>query len=265
VTNRHVIKSGFPVIRLNNQDGGVEVIEKKQEDWIFTDENDIAVCQVGLWPEIQKFKAVNVKDFVTHDLVNNFNIGIGDIIFLVGRFVNHEGKQRNLPTARFGHISMMPLEPVYHPSNRPEEQDSFLVEVQTRNAYSGSPVFVFIEFAAWNRYTQLKRRPSEDPNQFAWGDCMYFFLGIEWGQIRYPVKISGKKEEYIEESTGMVGVVPAWRLQDLLDGAGLQLQREKEDQARAEKQLRNPVTLESAAEKSESLGGGAPAPERESR
>ena len=37
---------------------------------------------------------------------------------------------------------MIPGEPVYHPSNKSEEQESFLVEIHSISGYSGSPVFV---------------------------------------------------------------------------------------------------------------------------
>src|SRR5207253_3257650 len=39
-------------------------------------------------------------------------VGVGDEVFFVGLFVQHAGEARNLPMARFGHISRMPVEPI---------------------------------------------------------------------------------------------------------------------------------------------------------
>ena len=38
-------------------------------------------------------------------------------VFLVGRFINHEGQQRNAPTLRFGLIAQMPGDPIRVESN----------------------------------------------------------------------------------------------------------------------------------------------------
>src|SRR5260370_1057024 len=62
--------------------------------------------------------------------------------FLVGRFVNHEGRQKNSPSVRFGNLAMMPGEPVYHKHSESQGEESFLVDIRTISGYSGSPVFV---------------------------------------------------------------------------------------------------------------------------
>ncbi len=68
---------------------------------------------------------IEFKDFVTPDLIADEDIGIGDDTVMVGRFVSHEGKQRNSPSVRFGNIAMMNGETVYN-AELGINQESFL-------------------------------------------------------------------------------------------------------------------------------------------
>jgi hypothetical protein len=36
---------------------------------------------------------------------------------MLGRYVDHDGVQRNAPTARFGHVAMLPFEPIRQPES----------------------------------------------------------------------------------------------------------------------------------------------------
>jgi hypothetical protein len=78
---------------------------------------------------------------MTEDEIAQFDIGPGDDVFFVGRYVNHQGRQQNSPTVRLGIISMLPREKILHP--RGTLVDSFLVEVRSLSGYSGSPVFLY--------------------------------------------------------------------------------------------------------------------------
>ena len=66
------------------------------------------------------------------------NIGIGDEAIAIGRFINHDGNQRNQPSVRFGAIAQMPKDKIRTDTG---EQDAFLVEIKSISGYSGSPVF----------------------------------------------------------------------------------------------------------------------------
>src|SRR5260221_14479087 len=119
VTNKHVIDEvdeaqGTPTVRLNTITGGTNSIELDRELWYtHTDGDDIAVCPI---PLTFMYKAaiyfIPSNNLLTKKLIDDFEIGPGDDVFVIGRFVNHEGKQRNLPSARFGNIAQMPWEPI---------------------------------------------------------------------------------------------------------------------------------------------------------
>ena len=214
-------------MRLNTKDGRYDVISANQTDWIHhPSSDDVAIFPLGL---SEKFLFSFVLDdmFISHDVISQYNIGPGDDVFIVGRFVNHEGKQRNIPSLRFGNISMMPWEPIKHPT-RGILMESFLVEARSISGYSGSPVFVYIP--------PFARRPERTSiNSQAYGPWL---LGIDWGHI--PVKevvkekaAPGEDEREVPEgwwvryNAGMMGVLPAWKLLELLNTDDVRISRER--------------------------------------
>lgn len=129
---------------------------------------------------------------------------------MVGRFVNHEGKQRNLPSVRFGNISMMPYEPVR--TSRGLLQEVFLVESRSLPGYSGSPVFL----APFPNSALRKEQPPAK------------LLGIDMGHLKDHLPVLSKKELAqgkrfpicddwtVESNTGMSCVIPAWKIIETL-------------------------------------------------
>jgi hypothetical protein len=113
VTNSYVIREGrSPVIRLNRKDGGFEILDLNQQDWVdHADSGDLSICALDI-PIAVGYTAIPDTLLCDHEHIRKYNIGPGDEVFMTGRFVNHEGRQKNLPMVRFGNISMLPLEPV---------------------------------------------------------------------------------------------------------------------------------------------------------
>jgi hypothetical protein len=139
-SNKHVVgKLGCSVIRVNNSDGTTQVINSDPAQWTFDPHNDLAAVTFGRDPS-SKIKTVPLRMFVTRDQVKDRTVGPGDEVFMVGRFVNHDGLLVNVPSVRFGHISMMPLG-IRHPDGY--SQESFAVEMLSRPGYSGSPVWSY--------------------------------------------------------------------------------------------------------------------------
>ncbi|MCH8063445.1 MAG: trypsin-like peptidase domain-containing protein [Chloroflexi bacterium] len=143
VTNSHVIREGHsPIVRLNTQDGGTEILELNEGDWVHhPDADDVAICQVEISVDTLHVRRISPSIFLTKELITDHAIGPGDETFFLGRFISHDGKQQNLPILRFGNIAMMPWQPVRHP--RGINQESFLIEARSLSGFSGSPVFLF--------------------------------------------------------------------------------------------------------------------------
>jgi len=224
VTNSHVIREGnSPIVRLNTLDGATDVLPLEPDNWVHhPDGDDVAVCSIGLSDKYYKFKVVGQKMFLTKDLVAEHNFGPGDDVFFLGRFMTHEGKQQNLPSARFGNIAMMPWEAV-HSSKRGIDQESFLVEARSLSGYSGSPVFVYIP--------PLAPRPGKGLTSERYGP---FLLGIDWCHLAtFEEVLEDDKETpvperwYVRSHSGMMAVVPAWKLQEILNLEGLVKERQE--------------------------------------
>jgi hypothetical protein len=207
VTNKHVIDAGGVAIRVNLRNGGFDVIETKRADWILAQDDDLAICVVhGFGSGRYQVKTVPRDMCMKRADIEAENIGPGDEIILVGRFINHEGKERNMPTVRFGHISQMPIEPIEYEG---QQQESFLCEVKSIGGFSGSPVFL-APITGFGRPENSKLKKHA------------MLLGVDWAHLQNvesAVDERGHKIPHIRfpTNTGMMAVVPSWKLDALLD------------------------------------------------
>jgi hypothetical protein len=215
VSNKHVVADyGASVIRLNRIDGGVDILELFPEDWYFTNQQDLAIHPIRVDLSTQRVKAVPFKELITPDTIKTYDIGPGDEVFMIGRFVKHDGRLINTPSVRFGNLSMM-VDYIEHPSLG--MQESFAVEMRSMGGYSGSPVYVYP--SAWNM----------NRGSMSVGGQSLFLLGVDWGHIVDHAEVREKiiatevaaspaerKVSYIAANTGMNGVVPAWRLAEMI-------------------------------------------------
>jgi hypothetical protein len=141
--------------------------------------------------------------------------------------MGHAGKYGNQPSVRFGNISMIPNEeePIeYETKKRKRCQVGFLVEARSRSGYSGSPVFFLHRHALNNSRLVL---PDFDLR----------LLGVDWGHIPERVQLKDTAGHlhggnwFVEVHSGMMGVVPAWYLDEFIrTSAELIDQRERDDE-----------------------------------
>ena len=174
---------------------------------------------------------VSVSAFMTTAIATGRNIGPGDEAFIVGRFVSHEGTERNTPTVRFGNIGMMPQEPMQNAFG--SLQETFLVECRSIPGYSGSPVFVYIDpILPRAPYSATPAMPVYQPE---WHGP--WLLGVGWCHLHdYEPVYQADKEtrtspaQWVKSRSGMAGVIPAWRLRALLETDELVEQRTQKDE-----------------------------------
>lgn len=244
VTNKHVIENGNTVVRMTTRDGKKHIIETDERDWRFhPDGDDLATLLVSIDPSKLRFNHVFSNHLMAkHDLMT-MGVGIGDDVFVVGRFINHEGRQKNSPTARFGCIAQMPNEPV---SVGGFDQECFLIETRSIGGFSGSPVFWHVLPYAGGAY-RAKTNVGIGP----------FLLGVELGYIYdwtpvcdaagRPTNPAMPDAQQVKVNSGMMVVVPAWKLTELLNEDSVVAKRQEiEGQVKAQEQnTRGGVALSS--------------------
>jgi len=263
VTNWHVVqRAKTPVIRLNRRDGSLEYVESTTERWVrHPDGDDVAVLPLAVKYLDLRVWNIGVNEFVTPKIIYDEDIGIGDDTMMIGRFVNHEGKQKNSPAVRFGNIAMMNEEKIVTQASI--EQEAFLVEVRSLPGYSGSAVFIYSP-CAMNDMSQRRKgldRSAADlfkgPEGFEASVANNspkgpFLLGIDFCHIprrAHIVDANGKKIEekwYVEENTGMAGVIPAWKIAEVLNLEELKAIRDREDIVITKRKNESVVSLDYA-------------------
>ncbi len=113
ITNAHVA-SGSSVIRLNTLDGRTDIFPFDPADWTFHRGGfDIAAVPLSVNYSRHKAANIDISAFATQAHVSSNEIGPGEDVFMIGRFMDHDGGQTNMPAMRFGNISVMPS-PIFH-------------------------------------------------------------------------------------------------------------------------------------------------------
>jgi hypothetical protein len=198
VTNWHVAVSGdSPVIRINRKDGGVEVADAGPDQWHFIPSDyDVAIIPIQLNQNILDVMAIRTNMFISDQVIADRNIGPGESVMMVGRFVDHDGAEINVPALRFGHISMMPLN--IRQENR-VKMPSYCIDVHSRTGFSGSPVFAY-RVAGDNLHAVFTKNLDLS-------DAFLGLLGIHWGQFPEEWElIDGKVRPGHKEASGTIPV-----------------------------------------------------------
>ena len=227
VTNAHVIFGNgieTPILRINSKNGEFRLIPTQRDKWIrHPNGDDLAIYPISLSSDfsIISFKR---KEIIDKTFIEKFNIGPGDEVVMAGRFRVHAGKKKNLPILCSGIIAAMNDEPLRNPFTQ-LQQESFLVEMRSIAGFSGSPVLVYIPPVSF----RFKENNNEIEELYPTHHRR--LLGIEWGHIKHSVKgndVSGQ-EIIIEMDSAMAGVVPGWKLLEIIDIEDLLLERKKKD------------------------------------
>lgn len=244
VTNWHVAcKSGYSIIRLNTLDGGTDIINLGPEDWEFEPGGpDVAITPLRLDEKVHRISSFSTYQFADKGDVIRGDIDLGDDVFMIGLFVDHGGATTNVPSARFGNISMMPSDraPIKQPTGLMGE--SFVIDMHSRTGFSGSPVYVYrTAYSDLTQRTVIWTEAATNEKSSFEDKPLFRLLGIHWGQ--FPEKWELKERDeisearkndlivegaYVEGMSGMTCVVPAWEINRLLDMPPLKRFRDAE-------------------------------------
>jgi hypothetical protein len=251
VTNKHLVDGSdegkFWTIRLTRKGGGIDLTPTEEEQWFkHEDGDDVAIYPIGL-NEGLKWWSVGTDQFLDHESIDVYKIGYGDDVFLMGRLITQAGVQKNTPVMRSGLISLMadPTEPIKY---KGQDKEAFLVECRSISGFSGSPVFVMSERGyhgddALNISELRKRKMGYKEPENRVGMVLTpvafnltvgpFLLGIDFGHLPLWDDVyngNRKTSSYRALSnTGIAGVVPSWKIMDVLNTPKLQEDRESEE------------------------------------
>jgi len=209
VSCRHVVyASAASVVCINRRDGSApDIFETDPTEWIaHPGGDDVAVtCAASYLSQMHhKVSHIQVGALLREKEVKLLQIGPGEEVFMIGRFLNHQGQTQNKSAARFGSISMMQEKIWVKEDHR--YQDSFAVEMRSRTGFSGSAVAVY--------RTPATSLVDVNPTDF------WKLLGVNWGYIR----------DDDGENTWLNGVVPAWKILEILEVPALKKQHEEHEQ-----------------------------------
>ncbi|MCW5693104.1 MAG: trypsin-like peptidase domain-containing protein [Pseudolabrys sp.] len=228
ITNKHVIDGGNEVARLNTAIG-VNTIDLSDRDWFHLPSGEDVVACPAVINDLSAVSYIFPWSLITEAKLDELDIGPGDDVFFIGRFTKREGQLSNTPTARFGNIAQMPTEPMTFDGgiSRPP---CFLVEARSISGFSGSPVFVHFPSQPAVPDTLLEQLAGMLPRYVTARQFTHLglpfdppLLGIDFCHIytREPLRdirtTERNRDWYVKSNTGMMGVVPAWKLTELLE------------------------------------------------
>jgi len=213
VTNWHVaLRDGFSTIRINTHNGGIDFINIEPIDWEFDPKgDDIAIAEIDPDWFNHSLAPIPLRLIASqHELVEKHNIGLGDDVFMLGKFVEMNTSSKNNPTARFGCISSMPY---LVKNNMGNLRETYFLDMRSRSGYSGSPVFAYRTPGSNLEYI-LKNFDPKNPIHYDVSTKL-LLLGIHQGQFNEKMRIEGTDNNIIGMS-GMTLAVPSWRIFELL-------------------------------------------------
>jgi hypothetical protein len=148
VTANHVASQFVlcDVIRMNLRVGGAENVVMEDMNWVPHPTADIAVTRYNP-PARFDVSVFPLKHGLTEEKRVEKNIECGDICYIVGLFRLHWGSKKNVPFVHTGHIAVTPDEDeLVLIENRATKKRTkalaYIIEAQTLDGLSGSPVFV---------------------------------------------------------------------------------------------------------------------------
>lgn len=240
VTARHCVEEAGrdPLyIRVNRiaTVGGYEDIPTSRADWYTHDEWDVALIPfVAPKEEARRLRMsmVPLEQFVDADYrfwarrtmfeqtaknLGGFLIDIGHEVAFLGLFIQHAGRGRNLPIARFGSISRMPFEPitVKRREGQQEQIVGYLAECRSWGGHSGSPVF----WSSPDAVQVIEVPHPQKPDQLvpvSHQTPLYALLGLV--SAHYDIGTRAREYEDIvtDVNAGIAVVTPSVDIYDLL-------------------------------------------------
>jgi hypothetical protein len=243
VTNWHVAvreepdNPPCPVIRINAVANKTEVIPLRPENWHFLPGGpDIAVAPIEIDHSQLEWSYIPTGMFAIPSDIQYGYVAVGDDVFMVGLFVDHGGEAVNVPSSRFGNISVLPTPFAKIRQETGLEAPSYIVDMHSRSGFSGSPVFMYrtpgqdLTTPADMQFRLPRYQMTRDDLRIT-SDTIFKFLGIHFGQFAEEWergepganRAENRKRGLIDDGayvigwSGMTTVMPAWFILEVIE------------------------------------------------
>ncbi len=250
VTAKHVadkLNGSDWVVRINNREGRSVEFEATGIKWWDHPTESATVDSVVTPFAFQKaLDVATISDslFATPELLEEYEIGVGDEVYVAGLFSKITDTGKNQPVVRTGHFAMMPNEKI--PFAQLGMIEAYLIEMKSFGGLSGCPVFV--------RHTvslPLTDEPNSSPvGRFKrlYGGGSSYLLGSMIGHWMVPDESDPALKEAL--NLGLAAVVPTYKIIEVLRHPELVLMRKAEMEVEKKKVLSGSV-LDTAFAKSD--------------
>lgn len=230
------------LVRLNKADGTAENLKADNVEWLNHPDQtvDVSAVPIQIKNEIA-YEAISMGTHIHCFQSGEFeksNIGIGNETCTIGLFRLLRGERRNLPICHVGHIAMLPGTeriPVVDWTDPTEQRrllvEGYLIEAQSLDGLSGSPVFVRPEINL--NFTNIlvpdprrNKMPEMPPQITATADRIRL-LGLWQGAWDAPPDqvLAIQTGEDVRVPVGMGIVVPYERIIEVFDMPEAKAQR----------------------------------------
>lgn len=243
VTNYHVAVSppdgrSSPVVRVNTTDGATEIFPLDSSDFEFLPGGgDVAAVELPLNKLAHACTPIHINQLITEENAQAL-LALGEDVFMIGRFIDHDGGAVNRPAARFGNIS---IGPTHHPDmpNSGKDVGYYCLDMHSRSGFSGSQVWAYRTAGSDLNWAMSDEEPELHRP-------IVGLIGIHCSQ--FPETLHTNEGTTVTGWSGMTAALPAWKIAELLNCEKLHQQRVSSAAAELSRGARRAPVLESAAE-----------------
>jgi hypothetical protein len=262
VTAKHVaeaLDSSDCVIRINNKQGRSVIFEASGMKWWYhPTESEFVDSAVTLFmPPAMGLRLATVSEtmFATREIIDKYEFGIGDEVYISGLFTKLTETAKNQPVLRTGNIAMMPDEKIDFPSIG--LIDAYLIETRSIGGLSGCPVFA--RHTVSTPLTQEEDGPPIGKFKRLYGGGSSYLLGSMIGHWQIPKDFDPTLSEAV--NMGLSAVVPLYKILEVVNHPELVAMRKEAIQNEKKKRASTTV-LDSAFgdEETQTTSAGANIP-----
>lgn len=212
VTARHVIDGirdlGLDQVLLRvNSKAGARWLEYPISEWVMHPEGrsvDVAVLRGFIGNGVDHL-TFGLGSSAFAEVIHREDIGVGTEAVIAGLFVNHAGKDRNIPIVRVGNIAAMPEEKV---GTTLGPIDAYLIEARSLGGLSGSPVFAHVDPVS----------PASDGINLRIQAGSNYLLGLVHGHFDEPSTTASYAAAFTEKvNAGIAIVVPVGKIHEVIN------------------------------------------------